>query len=94
MAVRHPFNDVAAIPEEATATAMLDLARTVAKTTDMRNVLPVPQSGNINHHFHHQLPLLVYHKLPFVGDSTGLHSFELFNLIPGDNIHVPVSILD
>ncbi|KAG8337039.1 hypothetical protein J6590_034127 [Homalodisca vitripennis] len=41
-AVRHPSSNVAAIPEEATETAMLDLARTVAKTTDMRNVLPVP----------------------------------------------------
>ncbi|GBP76223.1 hypothetical protein EVAR_61893_1 [Eumeta japonica] len=34
------------MPEEATATAMSDLARIVAKINDMRNVLPVPPGAS------------------------------------------------
>jgi len=37
---------VTAISEEETATVMLDLARTVTKTTDIRNVLSVPPGAS------------------------------------------------
>ena len=42
----YEFNNVAAVPEEATATAISDLARTVAKINDMRNVFPVPRGAS------------------------------------------------
>lgn len=47
---------------------LLYIARTVAKTTDMRNVLPVQvqgHPGNIKHRFHYQLPSLIYIHLYF-----------------------------
>lgn len=41
-AVRPPSNNVAAIPEEASANAIFRSDRIVAKNNEMRNVFPVP----------------------------------------------------